>query len=419
MKQTVRSLFSLAALIACVASASADVDTPYSMYGYGVVGDRATSLQRQMGGVGYAMQSGRQINAMNPASYACVDSLTFLFDMGANFSMQWSKEGNDKNHADGGGLDYVTMQFPLSKHIGMSVGMLPVTQVGYAFGSEIKFGTSTNQGSGGINQAYLGIGGKVGGFSAGVNVSYDFGTIQNDVYATPSASSQSLFERIMQVRDWNLLLGVQYNLALDRYNSITAGVTFAPKKTFHGKTWLTLQDLTSQSTPDTVAYADMKNRYYNPQSLGFGLSYKHEKVHHILVEADFTWQQWSKAECSSLQDAAGQTVFQGMHFADRRKFAIGGEYAHNIRGNYLERMPFRIGAFFTQDYLRVKGNQVKEYGLSLGAGFNAPEGKTVINLGLEWRRRRAYPTAMLSENFFNIMLGINVNEVWFWKRRIR
>ncbi len=46
-----------------------------------------------MGGVGYAMNSGRQINVMNPASYAAIDSLTFLFDLGADVSMLWSQEG--------------------------------------------------------------------------------------------------------------------------------------------------------------------------------------------------------------------------------------------------------------------------------------------------------------------------------------
>ncbi|MDE6298038.1 MAG: hypothetical protein K2M10_00130, partial [Muribaculaceae bacterium] len=58
------------------AGAAAQVTTPYSMYGYGILGDRATSMQRQMGSVGYAMNSGRQINVMNPASYAAIDSLT-------------------------------------------------------------------------------------------------------------------------------------------------------------------------------------------------------------------------------------------------------------------------------------------------------------------------------------------------------
>ena len=52
--------------------------TPYSKYGYGILNDQATSAQRSMGGVGYAMASGRQVNVMNPASYAAIDSITFL-----------------------------------------------------------------------------------------------------------------------------------------------------------------------------------------------------------------------------------------------------------------------------------------------------------------------------------------------------
>lgn len=66
--------------------------TPYSRFGYGMLRDNATSAQQSMGGVGYAMNSGRQINVMNPASYARIDSLTFLFDMGADLTNLWSTE---------------------------------------------------------------------------------------------------------------------------------------------------------------------------------------------------------------------------------------------------------------------------------------------------------------------------------------
>lgn len=414
----IKTICCAVALLSTIGSAFADVNTPYSMYGYGVISDRATSMQRQMGGVGYAMQSGRQINAMNPASYASIDSLTFLWDMGANMSMQWSKDRTGSDRSFGGGLDYVTMQFPLSKHMGMSVGMVPLTQVGYAFGDDIKFGARQNQGTGGINQAYAGVSGKIAGFSIGANISYDFGTIQNDVYATPESSTQSLFEQIMQIRDWNILIGAQYRHPINKYNSVTAGVTYAPKKSFHGNTWLTMQDLTSDNVPDTIAKSSMKNKYYSPQTLGFGLSYTHEKVHRIIVEADFTWQQWSKAPFSSMYDAVGQLVFDGMKFNDRRKFAIGGEYTHNIRGSYFERMPFRLGAFYTQDYLNIDRNKMKEYGVTLGTGFAAPKGKTMINFGLEWRHRQTSPVNMLRENYFNIMVGVNFNEVWFYKRRL-
>lgn len=419
MKTSIR-LIAIAFLAAASlpGSVSADVNTPYSMYGYGVMGDRATSMQRQMGGIGYAMQSGRQINVMNPASYASIDSLTFLWDMGANMNMQWSKDDSGKTHGFGGGLDYVTMQFPLSKFMGMSIGMVPVTQVGYSFGDEIKYGARRNQGTGGINAAYAGIGGKVGGFSIGVNISYDFGTIQNDLYATPSDGSQSLFQQVMRIRDWNITAGLQYRHSINRYNRLTVGATYAPKKSYHGHTWLTLQDLTADKVPDTIAYTSMKGKYFSPQSIGVGLSYRHERVHSILVEADFTWQQWSKAPFSSLTDDAGQVVFQGMQFSDRRKFAVGGEYVHNVRGSYLERMPFRAGASYTQDYLKIDGNRMKEYGVSIGTGFNAPRGKTMINVGFEWKHRQTGPANLLSENYFNLTFGVNVNEVWFFKRKI-
>lgn len=406
------------ALISFIGIASADVNTPYSMYGYGVMGDRATSMQRQMGGVGYAMQSGRQVNAMNPAAYASIDSLTFLFDMGADVSFLRSKDSSGSNKSTGGGLNYVTMQFPLSKHMGMSIGMVPLTQVGYSFGSDIKFGTRQNQGTGGINQAYAGVSGKVGGFSIGANISYDFGTIQNDVYATPSSAGQSFFEHIMEIRDWNLLIGAQYRQKIGRYNAVTIGATYVPKKSFHGNTWLTLQDLNSSSTPDTIAVESMKKRYYSPQTLGVGVSFTHERVHRIMVEADFTWQQWSKAKFSEMLDAEGQVVFQGSHFSDRRKFAVGAEYTHNIRGSYLERMPFRLGGFYTRDYIKVNGNSMKEYGVSLGTAFTAPQSKTMINLGFEWRHRMSSPVNLLTENYFSIMLGVNFNELWFYKRKI-
>ena len=144
--------------------------SPYSKFGYGMLGDGATSAQRQMGGSGYAMRSGRQINAMNPASYAAMDSLTFLFDIGADLTLFWRKDdaGSDRNW--GGGIDYVTLQAPLSRSVGVSAGLLPYSSVGYAFGSPIDNGTSSYQGIGGINQLYLGVAWMpIRGLSVGLN----------------------------------------------------------------------------------------------------------------------------------------------------------------------------------------------------------------------------------------------------------
>lgn len=416
----IKLLFFLA--FSAVAGASAqNVTTPYSMYGYGILGDRATSMQRQMGYVGYAMNSGRQINVMNPASYAAIDSLTFLFDIGADVSMLWQKEGDVKEHSVGGGLDYITMQFPICKFMGGSIGMLPYSSVGYAFGKDIAHGALQNQGSGGINQAYLGIAGKYAGFSLGVNVAYSFGNIINDYYANPATSGQSLVEHVMQVRDWDIVIGAQYTARLSKTERLSLGATFTPKKSLHGNTWVTTQETTLESVADTVASMKIGGNYEIPMSVGAGISYSHERTSRWMVEADITFQQWSKVKYSELRDASDpeKVVFQGMNFNNRTKYAVGGEFVPKVRGNYFQRMAYRLGAYYNNDYLNIQGNKLKEYGVTAGFGFNTPEGKTMINLGLEWKRRKATPEKLITENYFNITLGINVNELWFWQRRIK
>lgn len=428
MKTFTRILLLMAAVALSAASARAqNVTTPYSMYGYGILGDYATSMQRQMGGVGVAMNSGRQINVMNPASYAAIDSLTFLFDLGADVSMLWSKEGSAKERTTGGGLDYVTMQFPICKYMGGSVGLLPWSSVGYAFGNEIRHGTRENQGSGGINQAYLGISGRYAGFSLGFNVSYNFGNITNDLYSTPDGAGRSLFEHVMQVRDWNIVLGAQYTAKLGKNSRMTVGVTYSPKKTLLGKSWATVQDLSMETGPDTVGTMTLKNNYYQPNAYAVGVSYVYERSYRLMVEADYTFQQWSKAKFSPLMSdpdplhpaAKPQVVFNGMNFNNRYRIALGGEVIPRLRGNYGQRISYRLGGYYTHDYLRIGANSVEEYGVSCGVGLPTPEGKTMINVGLEWRHRQAYPAQLISENYFNVTVGVNFNELWFWKRKIK
>ncbi len=52
-------------------------------------------------------------------------------------------------------------------------------------------------------------------------------------------------------------------------------------------------------------------------------------------------------------------------------------------------------------------------------GLPVPSGKTTVNIGLEWKHRYSAPVSMISENYLNITIGVNVNEMWFWKNKIR
>ena len=386
--------------------------TPYSRYGYGILSDNASAAQQAMGGIGYGMNSGRQINVMNPASYARVDSLTFLFDMGLTFTNMWMSESVDgekqSEERQGGGLGYITMQFPLSSRLGMSVGLLPFSSVGYAFGNKIDHGYASRQGSGSINQLYAGLGAKLfKGFNLGINVAYLFGTTINDTYAITSTGSTGLYEREMRVRDFRINIGAQYTLPIGA-DALTLGVVCTPGKKLLGTTRTLFYDTSADASSEAseTDKFDLADRYRLPDTWGAGVNYLHDS--RLMLEADFTYQPWSGC------------IYDGVkgQLADRWKVAAGAQFQPSPRGNYLQRTQYRAGAFYDRDYLMIGGNNVREYGASVGFGLPVPGFKTVVSLSFGWLHRQAYPTALVKEDYLNITLGINFNEMWFFKNKI-
>ncbi|MBR5725117.1 MAG: hypothetical protein IKX56_00105 [Muribaculaceae bacterium] len=403
----------LAATLGCGVAMAQIVTTPYSKMAYGLLNDNVSSIQRSMGGVGYAMKGGRIINAMNPASYADVDSLTFLWDVGVDLTNLWSKERDNKGYNFGAGLDYLTGHFRIAPKLGGSFGLLPYSSVGYAFGTTLDNGSDSHSGSGGFNQLYAGVGYQpVKNLSVGVNFAYLFGTITNTTLI--ASSSSSYFTRYMKLRDWNTQVGVQYSLPISKgRDMLTLGATYQPKKSFHGNAWGTSFD-SQDNTVDTIGYTSMKGNYEQPASIGVGLSYNIN--HKLTIETDYTYQKWSEAKYQPISGFESQS----MQFDDRWKLAAGLQFTPNKRGSYVGAMRFRAGAFYNHDYLNFNGNNVRDYGITLGLGLPTPEGqKTTINLGFEWRHRETSPVQLITENYFNITLGVNFNELWFWKSRIR
>lgn len=412
INKTIAAVVAAVIISASSAAISAqEAQSAYSRFGYGLLNDNATSAQRQMGGVGYAMQSGRQINVMNPASYAAIDSLTFLFDMGLDLSYLDARENGAKFTDWGGGLDYIAMQFPLGKRLGMSLALLPYSSVGYSFGSKVENGSSSHEGNGGFNQLNLGLSGRiVKGLSVGANISYLFGTTYNDAYALISSSNQSLFEQIMRVRDWHLQVGVQYTATFNKRHKATVGVVYTPAKTLLGHTWVQKYDLGSASAPDTVLYTSLKGRFGLPETWGAGISY--EWNNRLTAEADFTYQAWDKAKFTAMEN------FSTTRLCNRWRAALGFSYIPGGR-TFLTNVSYRLGAYYNRDYIMVGDNHVRDISLSCGFGLPVPDGKTVINLGFEWVNRQATPNPLLKENHFNITLGVNFNQIWFFQNKIR
>lgn len=418
MNRLNRIIAALAVVAAPVALMAQGQDSqsvsPFSMKGYGLLNDRTSSAQRAMGGVGYAMRDSRQINVKNPASYSAIDSMTFLFDIGADVGMYRSKQGSAKGKNTLGGLDYITMQVPIGRCMGASVGLLPYASVGYSFGDEIPNGEAAYQGSGGISEAYLGFSGRpVKGLSLGFNIGYLFGNEFNDIYSVDAnTSAQALYERVMKVRDYNLQFGLQYTLEFNKKHAVTLGLAYTLGHDLHGKTYGVKYDINTEATkPDTIGYRRLKGGYSIPHTFGGGLSYGYDGK--LFVEADFTYQPWSKAKYAGVEDFTSSEKF-----SDRYRASVGMSYQARQRGDYFKRIAYRLGGYYENDYQMVGSDRVRQYGVTCGVGLPTPL-RTRINIGFEWKHRYTTPGTTVTENYYLFTLGINLSENWFVPSKIR
>ncbi len=387
--------------------------SPYSQLGYGILGDNAIGSQRAMGGVGYAMHSNRQINVMNPASYCNMDSLTFLFDIGLTYQWVLTQEGDKSENSQTGSLDYITMQFPLGKYMAGSIGLLPYSNVGYSFINQVNNGTISRAGTGNISQAYVGVSGTpFKGFSLGANVSYLFGNLNHINTIIPDKGNSSIFETLLEVRDFHLQFGAQYHFEWNKKNDLAFGVVYSPGKNLLGKAYSSVYDVNSNeiTSADTL---NMKHNYSLASTYGGGVSYTYDK--RLTVAFDVTYQDWSKAKYAYL--ALGETTGNTGHFNDRLKFAVGAEYRPKERGTYFERINYRLGGFYNRSYLKVGANDMDEIGASCGFGFPLATDKSVINVSFEYINRQCTPVKLITEDHFRISVSLTFNEMWFWQRK--
>ena len=92
--------------------AQADVDSPYSLFGIGQVNNTSMNVRlKGMGGVANAMYGKGIIIVSNPASYAKIDSLAFLFDAGFYFKTSTFSTSTLSEEANNASFDNVSMCF--------------------------------------------------------------------------------------------------------------------------------------------------------------------------------------------------------------------------------------------------------------------------------------------------------------------
>ncbi len=403
-----------------------NTNSPYTRFGYGELADRSFGAGRAMGGIGVGLKSPDQINPMNPASYSCIDSLTFIFDFGVSGQLSWFDDGINKQKNINGNIEYIALQFPVHRRIAVSAGLLPYSYVGYRFGAvrstEGGFEYMERyEGSGGLNDLYFGASIDIWKkrLSVGANVGYLFGRINHEQLSSIGGDTEynTIRDQVLDVRDVKLDFGIQYSHPIGKREEIVLGLTFSPKNSLNATYISSTYKVAGGSGASEVLTADTtKNRAFDlPNSFGAGLSYVNKDK--LTLAADVLYETWDKASYNDSKD----------EFKNRFRVAAGGEYIPNYQNrNFFNRVKYRVGAHFSNSYLCInntddvayKGNGYKEYGVSLGLGLPLIDNRSMINVAFEYTKIHPSGVNMIDEQYFRFTVNYTFNEMWFWKKKV-
>ena len=110
-----------------------NTNSPYTRYGYGQLEDDCFSRSQAMGSTSIGLRTKNSINPNNPASYSSLDSTSFIFEMGVSGLLSNFRSAGTQNTSFTGNLDYIALQSPITKWMGLSAGLIPYSYVGYNY----------------------------------------------------------------------------------------------------------------------------------------------------------------------------------------------------------------------------------------------------------------------------------------------
>ncbi len=409
-------------------------NSPYSRFGLGTLREPSQGFNKAMSGVAMGFRGGTIINRQNPASYSAIDSLSFIFDVGMTLKRTTFKSGPNTISTNNTSLDYISAAFRLRRGLGFSFGFVPYSSIGYNYSqtrnldNDSQYGstrtyTNTYTGNGGINEVYVGAGwNPVANLSIGANIGYIWGNydqnINNAFYENGTALNtiDGLNRQLeADISSYKIDIGVQYPIHIGKEDILTPGVTFGLGHTINTP----LHYYNFRTNGDT-AKTTVKKAFEIPMSFGAGIAWEHKDQWKAGI--DVLHQRWGDTKVPQIIN--DELICSSDNYLNRTKISVGGEFLPDrFSGKYLRRVRYRLGASFATPYFKVNGQDgPREYNLS--AGFALPVSKNInsrslVNLTFQWGRSVPGSSALITENYLLLNVGITFNERWFMKWKIQ
>jgi len=401
--------------------------SPYSRYGIGDLHQYGYGRTAAMGGASLGSRHSVQINSANPASYNANDSLSFIFDFGVDGTYSKYKSATGKMNVNDVNFRYFSLSWPVTKWLGAAMGVQPFSDMGYDVAySEVVGGVGNvyhnYQGEGTTSKAFFGAAIKpFKGLSLGANLNYIFGRLNQNTFINfedPILYDDSKTEGI-RLRDFTLTYGLQYDLKLKKDQYLTLGITFENQSDLTALHRVYTQKILTINSNSLSNYVDSipeeKGIIKLPSTFGIGLSYS--KIDKLEINADYYHAAWSKS--TFFGEKPYNPITDNVELVNQNRISAGVEYipeAYSIR-SYMKRVRYRVGFHQESSYLKLNNHQIKELGMSFGAGFPFPKSKSTANFALEFGKQGTTADKLVRNNYTKFSIYLNLYDYWFVKRK--
>jgi len=394
-----------------------NMNMPYSIYGVGEIRSNQYFQNMGMGGINQGYRTNVSINDVNPASYAALDSTSFVFEA-TMFSHFYEQETADvTQQSDNISLGNLSFGFPVTSWWRFAAGIQPYSQIGYRI-RDVEHHEQAGQvnylyeGSGGINQFFFGSSLELfDGLSVGANVSYLFGNLdyQAEVRSDSSGVFQTNLTNRNRVKGWMYGFGAQYHHKFSDHRHITLGATYGHQQEANvNSSDILMRRLQGDNFFDTIAELDREEGLMTlPAYYGFG--FYGQLNRRWSGGMDYQWQNWDSFEFP------GKTE----DFNDSYRVAAGVRYSPEAEtfSTVFQRLEYTAGVRYEQAYLKPQGESLNEFGISFGTRIPIRGSLSALNLNFEYSQRGSVNDHQMRENFYRINVSVNIYERWFIRRR--
>ncbi len=391
--------------------------SPYSQFGLGDIEDGYYNRTTGMGNTGIAYRSNRFLINNNPASFSALSNQYFTMETSLRGSYI-SYAGTPVNIAGTESADItfrrLAMGIKLTKNWGSSIGLVPFSTENYEFnvpqylqGSASEVYNNYYQGHGSVNKVYWANSYEFfHHLSLGIETGYIFGQMnQKNIIQSSLGASQVSTENDINLQNLYVTYGLQLYGNLGKHWKYGIGGTFSNKT----QLLASYNQLVNGSDSSLLQNAQLKEKYIRlPTSFGAGFSLtKDDKFTWV---GDYRYQNWNGVQSNEYQGTS-------YSIASSERGSLGFEISKKkpIYNARVEMSYFQAGLYYSNSYLQINGQQIKDYGITMGIGANSLKTPLAYAIIFQYGIKGTTKNDLIRENYANVTFLINYGSIWYTK----